>query len=176
MISTVEEWRTIVLPGLRPLYEVSNMGCIRSLGRPHNFNPEKIIKGRTMRPSLGPRGYLQVFISDATSGFRRNMTVHRLVAAAFIPNPNNLPEINHIDLDKTNNRATNLEWVSRHGNYLHASEAGVLPFRTVITKDVVAIIKAALGSGASQSAIARRFDINQSTVSRIWRGIRRVHG
>ena len=105
--SDVEVWRDI--DGFNG-YQVSNLGNVRSL----NYNGT----GNTqlLRPSLSGlgRGYKSVSMQVEDVVIRRN--IHRLVARAFIPNPNDLPEINHIDEDGTNNRVNNLEWCDRAYN------------------------------------------------------------
>lgn len=67
-------------------------------------------------------GYLAVTMS--CEGRKQPMFVHRLVAMAFVPNPDNKPEVNHINLDKHDNRAENLEWVTRAENLAHAHSNG----------------------------------------------------
>ena len=91
----IEEFRDI--PGYEGLYEVSNLGRVRSL------ETERILK-----PSKNTWGYL--FVSLYKNGIKKAVRIHRLVALAFIPNPDNLPCINHKDEDKTNNTVDNLEW------------------------------------------------------------------
>lgn len=83
-------------------------------------------KGKLVKLSKGTTGYYQI---NAYSGGKRVKTflVHRLVAAAFIPNPKNLPEVNHKDGDKSNNHFTNLEWVSRSENIKHGIATGLIP-------------------------------------------------
>lgn len=102
--SEVEIWRDI--DGFDG-YQVSNLGNVRSL----NYNGTGNMQ--LLKPSLsGPnRGYKSISMQVADKVIRRN--VHRLVARAFIPNPNDLPEINHIDEDGTNNKVNNLEWCDR---------------------------------------------------------------
>lgn len=106
-----EEWRPVV--GYEGLYEVSNLGRVRSLPR-WRSHQQKLV----LRCSSNNSGYQQVHLS--THNKQKSMTVHRLVAQAFIPNPENKPEINHIDGDKTNNKIDNLEWVNRKENVHHA--------------------------------------------------------
>lgn len=98
-----ENWKTIV--GYEGRYEVSDKGNIRSL----KFGKTKILK-----PWKTNRGYLQVKLRKG--GIHKNMYVHRLVAEAFIPNPNHLATVNHRDEVKTNNAASNLEWMSLPDN------------------------------------------------------------
>ena len=91
-------------------YEVSNTGKVRT----HNWMNRGITK--EMSPS-SCRGYLQVnFWKD---GKQKCMRIHRLVAQAFISNPNNLREVNHIDGNKLNNNVDNLEWCTREENLAH---------------------------------------------------------
>ena len=73
---------------------------------------------RCMKPQKDHKGYLYVEIG------RKKYKVHRLVAKYFLPNPNNLPQVNHIDCDKSNNNVENLEWVTNRENYEHALKMG----------------------------------------------------
>lgn len=95
-----EEWRAVV--GYEGLYEVSNFGNVKSLcaGR-----YKAIIK---RKPVPDKDGYLTVNIKKG--GKYKCAKIHRLVAEAFLDNPNNYPQVNHIDENKTNNRVDNLEW------------------------------------------------------------------
>ena len=104
----IEIWKDI--EGYEGLYEVSSYGRVRSLGQfvNHNFGGYAYRKGRILKPGLGSRGYLSVTLSK--NGIQKQYTVHRLVAQAFIENPDNLPQVNHKDEDRTNNNVTNLEW------------------------------------------------------------------
>ena len=102
----METWRAIA--GYEGLYEVSDLGRIKSLGN-NKFRKEKILK-----PGKNNWGYLQVCLCKDCH--TKRLLVHRLVAEAFIPNPNNLETINHKDEDKTNNVASNLEWMSIKDN------------------------------------------------------------
>ena len=94
--------------GYEGLYQVSNFGRLMNL----NFRGTG--KNKFMKPSKNSKGYFQVHLSK--NGKRKMCKVHRLVAEAFIPNPNNLTEINHIDEDKTNNRVENLEYCTHEYN------------------------------------------------------------
>lgn len=104
----VEKWRDI--ENYEGLYQVSNLGNIRSIDRIINYADCRIRfhKGRNIMQALNRQGYLQVSLSN--NGFKKTFRVNRLVAEAFIPNPNNLPEVNHKNEDKHNNAVYNLEW------------------------------------------------------------------
>lgn len=93
----MENWKPVL--GFEGLYEVSDLGQIKSL----LFN-----KSRILKPSK--RDYLQVTLSGF--GGKRYERIHRLVAQAFIPNPEKLRTVNHKDEDKHNNKLDNLEWMS----------------------------------------------------------------
>lgn len=102
---TQEIWSDIV--GYENMYQISNYGRLKS------FKPkEKIL-------SLSPNknGYIEKQLYK--KGKYKSKKIHRLVAEAFIPNPNNLPEVNHKDGDKTNNCVNNLEWVTTKQNNWH---------------------------------------------------------
>ena len=79
--------------------------------------------GSRLKPYLNTGGYLRVNLHN-WDGKVRHEYVHRLVAEAFIPNPNNLPEVNHKNADRSDNRAVNLEWTDRYGNVNHALGMG----------------------------------------------------
>lgn len=106
-----EIWRDI--PTYEGLYQVSNFGRVKSLGRfGYNlFLGRYWRRERILRPHKHSNGYIDVELCK--DGIKTKFLVHRLVARAFIPNPENKPLVDHIDTDRTNNRAENLRWVDR---------------------------------------------------------------
>ncbi len=108
-----EIWKDI--EGYEGLYQVSNMGRVRSLLDSYG-NQRKTPK--TLKNVRQPSGYFRVCLSKG--GIGKRFFIHRLVAQAFIPNPENKPEVNHIVGDKANNTADNLEWNTRSENIQHA--------------------------------------------------------
>lgn len=105
-----EIWKAIT--DFEGFYEVSNLGNVRSCQRIRKSKAESIsvVQGKTLHPKFDKDGYKEVALcKDGKMYFKR---VHRLVASAFIPNPNNYPVINHIDENPSNNCVSNLEWCS----------------------------------------------------------------
>ena len=97
-------------------YEITREGHIRSIDR---FIREgrTFIKGKVMTPHIDYKGYVRVHLSK--NGKNKGERVHRLIAKTFIENPENLPEVNHIDSNKQNNSIENLEWVTTKQNSEH---------------------------------------------------------
>lgn len=122
----MEIWRPII--GYEGLYEVSNFGNVRSIDHSANtnirFNSKRIIRGRVLKLNLKNNGYYNVDL--CREGKISSKSVHRLVAEAFLPNPDCLRVVNHIDGCKTNNHVSNLEWVTYRENHWHAREHSLL--------------------------------------------------
>jgi hypothetical protein len=118
-----EIWKDI--PGLEGMYQASNTQKIKSLSRlvRHPKGGYKKIRERIMAYGEGTNGYLIVGIS--IDGKTITKTAHRLIAMAFLPNPNNLNEVNHKDGNKKNNDISNLEWVTTSDNRYHAFRMGL---------------------------------------------------
>ena len=108
-MSENEVWKDVV--GYEGLYKVSNKGHVYSVERKNSRGIK--CGGRILKQTISS-GYLKLFLYK--NGMRKNKYVHRLVAKAFIPNPNNYLEINHKDEDKTNNYVENLEWCTSKYN------------------------------------------------------------
>lgn len=107
-----EQWKTI--PNTDGRYEVSNLGRVRS------NRQRRIILTLTKQIS----GYLYAMV-ELSNGKQKNCRVNRLVAEAFLPNPNSLPDVNHKDGNKENNHVSNLEWSSKLDNVRHAWRNGL---------------------------------------------------
>ena len=103
-------WKTI--EGTNGEYQVSDTGLVKTTKT-----------GRILKPTVSSHGYERVCLFKMDR--ERRYRVHRLVAMAFIPNPDNLPQVNHIDGNKRNNHVSNLEWVTNEQNSHHARDHGL---------------------------------------------------
>lgn len=170
-----EEWRDI--PGYVGYYQVSNLGNIRSLDR------EVIIKngivrktkGQTMKKTVGNGKGNYEAVSLSADHRTQRFLVHRLVAAAFVPNPDGLPEINHKDENKLNNRADNLEWCDRKYNNTY----GTAKLRAATTqgKNVLQIANGKIvNAWPSEGMAAMCLGIAQGSISACCRGIQETAG
>lgn len=145
-------------------YEVSNLGRIRHKQR-RNIRLAKAVGA----------GYPMITFRD--KGRPVSVRVHRLVALAFVPRTEESATVNHIDGDKSNNRADNLEWVSQKANNAHAVDTGLLvkargeQINTArLTEAQVRIIKACLRSGTRQIDLAREHGVDACTIGDIAAG------
>lgn len=118
-----EQWKDI--PQYEGIYQVSDKGRVRSLDRVCKYKDGRvrIHVGRIIKQVIDACGYQTVMLS--VNRKYKHFKTHRLVAIAFIPNPKNLPEVNHIDGVKTNNQRVNLEWVTSSQNKRHAAKIGL---------------------------------------------------
>lgn len=105
-------------------YEISNLGRVKSIARRVSNHTGYINKkDYYLKIKKDNKGYCRVYLSK--NKVTKFVPVHRLVAMAFIENPNNKPQVNHIDGNKTNNNVTNLEWCTNSENQIHAVRTGL---------------------------------------------------
>jgi hypothetical protein len=158
-----EEWRAVV--GYEGWYSVSSRGRVR-----REISATSGKAGRCLAPCPQWHGYLLVDLYR--NGQKRKFTVHSLVAGAFLgPRPPGY-DINHIDLDKSNNRADNLEYVTRKQNLEHADKNGLtrrgsLNGLAKLTEDDVRTIRATPITHGVQMALARRYGVSHSVIRNV---------
>lgn len=170
-----ETWREI--SGYEGLYEVSDLGRVRSLDRTcgHRWGGVAVKRGMIRAQPLDKDGYPHVVLSR--EGRLSTKKVHRLVAQHFVANPEGHTEINHRDSNKANARADNLEWCSRRENQVHAASNGAFGGTTnpkrakKLTAASVAEMRGGFASGESLEQLAARFGVSKATASRVVRSL-----
>lgn len=151
-----------------PLYVCSPSGTIKNRKR-----------DKVLRPTKDKNGYKRILL--CRNGYHKNIAVHRVVALTFLDNPNNLPQVNHIDGNKINNNVSNLEWCSNYNNIHHAINNGLIkvknennPNAKLKKKDVIAIREWFASGRYNKSELARAFGVSRTLIryiiqQKIWR-------
>ena len=161
-----EVWKDVL--GSNGAYSVSSLGSVRSNARTLPKKDGNVVsyKTKTLKPLSRKDGYLKVnlYLADGMS----QQSIHRLVAICFLPNPQNLPEVNHLDNNRGNNILTNLEWCSRLDNNRHAvkQSRNFIPCHNRLTEEVVDRIKQMNSIGLSGRTIAKELGISRESVKR----------
>lgn len=159
-----EIWKDVV--GFEGIYLVSNLGRIQSLAR------DRILENKILKQYINFSGYVIIKLQNNGKIFSRK--VHRLVAIAFKPNPNNYSEINYISGVKTENHVENLEWCDHHHNMKHAVKMGL--HRCIqgedihlakLTEEQVLEIREKRKSGVSLNQLALEYKVSKTTTSKI---------
>lgn len=155
-----EIWKDIA--GYEGYYEISNLGRVRNSLK------------RVITKKLNGNGYFRLILYK--NKVQKNKTIHRLLAEAFIPNPENKPQVNHINGIKTDFRLQNLEWVTGKENSIHAHvngftkntyEKGLNHVGRKVTKDLFDDIKEQLFKKIRGTEIARQTGLSVTTISKI---------
>jgi predicted DNA-binding protein YlxM (UPF0122 family) len=161
-----EEWKEYPI---NPNFIVSNQGRVKrkQIITTHN----RIWKERILTNTLTPDNYLKVGIKE--NGKQKDKRVHRLVAITFIPNPLNLPEVNHKNGNKLDNRVENLEWCTRSNNQQHAVDHKLQPVPIYTYKGKLSkeqrdeIIKRYNTEDISRMELAKLYNVSHTTISSI---------
>lgn len=174
-----EIWKSI--EGYEGIYDVSTFGRVRSHDQVQTrFNGIAVcdfsIKGKILKPYFtGQKGKQYLVVSLAG----KQKKVHRLVAEAFIPNPDNKPQVNHIDGNKENNRVNNLEWVTNQENMDHSWNTGLRQYygennwKSKLTESQVADIRKLYVKGDKEygsKPLARKYGVSATTIRWIAKG------
>lgn len=144
-----------------PYYLISNTGSVKSIDRKYH-------KGKILKSRLRANGYY--YVSLSLNGIVKDKTIHRLVAQAFIPNPDYKKCVNHKDCNKLNNVVANLEWVTHGENQKHAIENNLTAWgeKQAISKlregDVRTIRSLYFGGVYNQPTLARAYGVTQPTI------------
>jgi hypothetical protein len=153
----MENWKNVV--GYEGRYQVSDLGNIKSMPKPR-CSKVKILKNIPLKA-----GYLTV---DLGNGQKiKRYLVHRLVATAFIENPLNKEQVNHIDGNKSNNNVCNLEWNTRSENQLHSIKTGLRSAKgeknsqSKLTNDIVIEI---YNNNSKYKVIANKYNVSKSLI------------
>jgi len=166
----VEVWKDV--PDYEELYQVSNLGKVRSLDRlvKGAKGLDYRIKGKTTKEAKNYLGYIKVRLHK--EGIRKEYSLHRIVAISFVLNIELKKEVNHIDGNKLNNAASNLEWCTRSENMKHAFRTGLVsnkgedgPSRKLSNEDVL-LIRA---SNDGCVKLSKRFNVSPTSISSIKR-------
>lgn len=174
-MKTQEIWRSI--QGYEGLYEVSNIGNVRSLDRIVKMKngANRTTYGKMLSKTSYNSTSCYEGVTLCKGGICKKYSVHRLVADAFIPNPDDLPEINHKDEDKRNNNADNLEWCDRRYNNTY----GTAKFRAAMTqgKPVLQLLDGKIINGWPSMGLAAAFTgASQSGISACCHGVGKTSG
>lgn len=165
-----EEWRDI--KNFEGWYQVSNLGRVKSLSRPHKLG-DKILT-----TVLRDDGYMKVTLFGGRAK-GKNMLVHRLVAEAFIPNPDNLPIINHKDENRANNRVENLEWCTYRYNTMYSPNIGNTLNRNDMSMPILqfSLDGEFIKEYPSVSEAARQLSVSATSISHACHGkVNQSHG
>lgn len=170
----METWAKVL--GYEGVYEISNMGRLRTMARMIKNKlclrrHPKILKAYLCKKT----GYYRVVLGKYENHNKRELRyIHRLVAIAFIPNPENKPEVNHKFGIKTDNRVSQLEWATRPENIQHGFKMGLIPIlkgeechNCILTNEQVLYI---FSSPIGPRALARKLNLSYSTVNGIKNG------
>ncbi len=165
----IEKWGSI--KDFEGLYEVSNTGFVKSLQRKRNHFKGGIVTERLLSPAKNKDGYLCVVFYSIN--MKKTMSVHRLVAVAFVSNPENKPEVNHKDGIKIHNEDYNLEWVTPKENTRHAIKSlGIVKGvkgeangkAKLCDNDIIEIRELLRGRMFTQQQIADKFGVSQHAI------------
>lgn len=156
-----ENWKDI--EGYEGVYQVSNLGRVK-----------RVNSHRVLKAGKHTGGYLKVNLSK--NGSKSTKTIHRLVAQAFIPNSENKPGVNHIDENKTNNMASNLEWSTSKENNNHGTHN-----EKISKSKSIPILATNLTTGESKEFYggrdcARQLCLNQANITSVLKGKLRQTG
>jgi hypothetical protein len=169
-----EKWRSVV--GHEGWYEVSSLGRVHSITRTvdvangYRGVTSKTISGKLLSGKADKKGYPRVDIYS--NGKRRPVYIHRLVAEAFLAAISGKTHVNHKDGNTTNNRATNLEWMTQQENNEHSRKTGLFPFgsrhgHAKLSESSIPTIRKRIKNGEPLLRIAKSLGVSRHAISAI---------
>lgn len=170
-----EIWKDV--NGYSGLYQVSNLGRVRSVDRMITYSDGRNFKykQKILNWNIGTKSR-RCYVHLYQNSKRKGMLIHRLVAIAFLENPLNLPEINHIDGNTLNNQVSNLEWISHLDNMQHGfrtgliNNTGVLHGNNKYTEDQILKVIGLIKEGSTSIQIEKLTNVKAATVNAIRKG------
>lgn len=171
-----EVWKDVV--GWEGFYQVSNLGNIKSSDRWVQYSrqgtlTQRFYKSKPLKPKVNFGGYLICHFRDKASDKEEWPSIHRLVAKAFVDNPEDKPTVNHKDGNKLNNAVDNLEWATEKEQTVHAFKNNLMLVRgnTLYPEELKQEIKQYYeDTGCSIKKLAKIFNISETTAGRIAKG------
>ena len=166
----IEEWRDV--KGYEGMYLISNYGNVVSLDRKvKSKNGYRNSKGRSITVRKNNFGYLDTRLYK--NGTKKSAFIHRIVAEAFLPNPENKPVVNHKNGIKSDNRLCNLEWCTSSENKIHAIQTGLSKNPKMSSREVIDTCTGEAFPSISKAAKANQ--IPYGSCKNMLRGIRKNH-
>ena len=164
-----EQWKDV--KNYEGIYKVSDLGRVWSCDRIDKRGFKR--KGKFLKPTMNPRGYLFVALQD-----KKSKVVHRLVAEAFVENREGKPYTNHLNGVKTDNRAVNLEWVTHQENIQHAIDMGLRntpkgekSHNAVLTNEQANQIRIErANTKVTLAELAKKYSVSENTIHKIVKG------
>jgi hypothetical protein len=176
----MERW--VAINDYEGLYEVSNLGKVRSIARKITYSDGRVYNYPSKILSINFCGkYKLPYVHLYKESKRESRLLHRIVAKAFIPNPDNKTDVNHIDGDRKNNASSNLEWATRLENMQHGFKTGLINNtginhgNNLYSEEQIQEVVNMIFLGYKQSEISNKTGVKIGTIQAIRQGKQWIH-